>query len=627
MQTTREWKALSSYEGIRHRTEMYFGSREPHSQKVIEYENYNLSSIKETTWIPAVSTAFREIIDNSIDELITHGFGDQLHVSYDTKHNIFEVSDNGRGIPIDWDEEHQDYAASVLLSHIHSGRNFNDETRGETRGVNGVGAKGTNFTSEWFEVEIHRDNKSFEMRFRESSEKEIIRDEPIIFPMKSKETGTTIRFKLSEKVFSSGIILPETFIKSRVFEIALCYPKLKVFYNNEQIKIKSPDQIFKDMKPIKFSINASNLNSNFWLLPSFIQDGSEYAHTLVNAICVFNGGTHIEAFRKGFYLGLLAGLEKESKKRKLEPNKSDVVDGLLIYNITQMSAPTFDSQAKTRLINQNVANIIKKEMDNPEFFRKVIKENPEWIESIYEKCQIRTNEKDDKELKKLAKSGKKQKVEGLSDAVGADRSKCILLLAEGVSAISGALEERNPQIHGGLPLRGKPMNAKKATMKELMLDDTMKNIMNSIGLVPGERVNRRMLRYGSIWLTMDSDEDGKNIAALLINFFYAYWAELFDSNLDPFIYIFDTPLIIAVKGKTRKYWYSSNYSDFDPEKHKGWEITRAKGLAALKREDWKYALANPKTIPIRDDGKLSEVLDLLFNTSRADDRKTLIALE
>ena len=621
----KEWDNLGPYRGLRTRMEMYFGSRDPHTQLVIDYsEGFN---IIEERWTPAAFTAIREIIDNSIDELVAHGYGDRIDIHYDPERMIFSVSDNGRGIPIDFDEEHQDYAASILLSQIHSGRNFDDDKRGETRGMNGVGAKGVNFSSEWFEVEIHRDNKKFEMRFREG-EKDIIRDEPMIFPSETETTGTKITFKLSEKVFTKGIILPERFIRSRVYEIALCYPRLKVFYNGSQMKIRSVDNaLFKDLSPIKFSINAEGFNSNFWLLPSFMPDGSEFSHSLVNTIWVFNGGTHIDFFKKGFYSGILTGLEKESKKRKLDPNKSDVVDGLLIYNITQMSAPTFDSQAKSRMINESVANIIKKEMDDPEFFKKVIKENPEWIESIYRKCQERTDVKDEKDLKKLAKSGKKQKVEDLSDAVGLDRSKCILFLTEGKSAISGLVQDRIAEIHGGLPLRGKPMNVREATIKDVMLNETMKGIMNAIGLVPGQRVNRRMLRYGKIMLTMDSDEDGKNIIALLVNFFYHYWPELFDPQLEPFIYVFDTPLVIAVKGKIRRYWYSDNYHDFESEKYKGWEITRAKGLAALKREDWKYALENPKAIPIRDDSKLAEALSLLFASTRADDRKGLIGLE
>ena len=162
------------------------------------------------------------------------------------------------------------------------------------------------------------------------------------------------------------------------------------------------------------------------------------------------------------------------------------------------------------------------------------------------------------------------------------------VLANGIvshnSAISGMVEARNPDIHGGLPLRGKPMNASKFTAKEMMANEALRKIMNSINLVPGIRANRHVLRYGAVYICCDADEDGKNIVALLVNFFYTLWPELFDPTKPPFIYVFDTPLIIAVKGKQRKYWYNHKYSDFEPEKYKGYDITRAKGLAMGARK-------------------------------------------
>jgi DNA gyrase/topoisomerase IV subunit B len=181
-------------------------------------------------------------------------------------------------------------------------------------------------------------------------------------------------------------------------------------------------------------------------------------------------------------------------------------------------------------------------------------------------------------------------------------------------------------VHGGLPLRGKVKNVFGNTHKEILENVALVKIMKSVGLVPGQRVNRQTLRYGKVYITTDADEDGKNIAALLVNFFFTLWPELFDPNQEPFLYIFDTPLIIAVKGKTRKYWFNEDYSDFESDSHKGWDITRAKGLAALKRDDWRYILANPKVQPITDDGMLKESLDLLFNQKRADDRKQFIGM-
>ena len=124
-----------------------------------------------------------------------------------------------------------------------------------------------------------------------------------------------------------------------------------------------------------------------------------------------------------------------------------------------------------------------------------------------------------------------------------------------------------------------------------------------------------------IYIATDEDEDGKNITALLVNFFYQFWPELFAQPAHPFIYKLSTPFIIARRGNTSKYFYSHDYEDFSPEEFKGWDITRAKGLGSLKEPDWKHSLDNPVLVPIIDDGNLDSTLDLIFNEKRADDRK------
>ncbi len=619
--TTHGIKKKTDYEHIRLRTNMYLGSIEPHTQSIVLY--YDLQPrVVEVTWTPALFTCLREIIDNALDEIVGHGHGNRIDVTYDPENLVFSVQDNGRGIPIEFDKAHGQYLATMVLTEPRAGRNFDE--RGEVAGVNGIGSSAVSITSEWFEVEIHRDGKKFKQTFREGlpGSKEIDITAPKITSFKSDKTGTFIKFHPSKEVFQSRI-LPEDFIRSRVTEIAICNPTLKIFYNGEQIKVKMRQEqtLFPGIaKPITIEINDGSLRSKFWITHG--GEGAEHVHSLVNNIPVFNGGVHVDAFRRLFYSGMLTAMERESKKRKLTPNRSDIQDGLFIYNITQMMAPNFDSQSKTRLINEEVAAVMKKHLENPELYKDLIKKNPEWIQAIYERCEARTMKKDASELAKLAKNTKKAKVEKLIDATGLDRSKCILLLAEGDSAISGFTEARDPKVHGGLPLRGKVLNVhpSKTTLKEAATNEALLQIMRSIGLAVGERANRHKLRYGKVFITCDADEDGKNIMALLINFFYQLWPELFDEK-NPFIYVFDTPLIIAGKGKQRKYWFNDNYADFDQEAMKGWEITRAKGLAALRKPDWQNMLADPKVTPITDDGELRSALDLLFNENRADARK------
>lgn len=620
-------KKLTDFSHLRKRVAMYLGSDQPHSQSIVLYDKDLRPYVKEITWTPALFTCLREIVDNALDEIVGHGFGNRVDVTFDPDKLVFSVRDNGRGIPIDFDKAHDQYLATMVLTEPRAGRNFDE--RGEVAGVNGIGSAAVSNTSEWFKVEIVRDGKKFKQTFREgpASATSITIDDPKITPLKSDKTGTYVEFLPSKAVFKSRD-LPEEFIRSRVTEVAICNPSLKVYYNGEQIKVrpKQEQTLFPDKKLITIDVNQGTMRSKFWI--TYGNEGSEHIHSLVNNIPVFNGGVHVDAFRRLFYGNLLTALERESKKRKLSPNRSDIQDGLFIYNITNMTAPNFDSQSKTRLINEEVASVFKTALEDPAFYREVIRKNPDWIADIFERCAERTLRKDSADLRKLNKQAKRQKVEKLNDATGRERQKCILFLAEGDSAISGLTEARNPEIHGGLPLRGKVLNChpSKSSLKEIASNEALLQITRSIGLSVGERANRYALRYGKVFITCDADEDGKNIAALLVNFFYQLWPELFDPKSEPFIYVFDTPLIIASKGKQRKYWFNDDYDTFDQDTVKGWEITRAKGLAALRKVDWQNVLAAPKVQPIVDDGELEEALSLLFDERRADDRKAWMGI-
>jgi DNA gyrase/topoisomerase IV subunit B len=200
------------------------------------------------------------------------------------------------------------------------------------------------------------------------------------------------------------------------------------------------------------------------------------------------------------------------------------------------------------------------------------------------------------------------------------------------SAVKGALSARNPEIHGGFPLRGKPLNVNGESAKTILENHVLGPVMKAVGLQINEKVDRTKLDYGSIYLAHDMDQDGFNIGALMINFFHKYWPELFDPKSPAFIYVFQTPFIIAssMKSKDKKYWYEHNIEEFNGElynKSTGWRVLRAKGLGTLTKDDWTYSLKHPQLYPILDDGNMEKTLDLIFNKKRADDRKNWISAE
>lgn len=622
---TNTIKELTDYLHIRKRTEMYLGSRDNHTQELVEFDKGN-PVIEELTWTPALYTGFREILDNASDELIGHGFGNRIDVTYDEKTITFSVKDNGRGIPFDYNEERDEHIATMVLTRPRTGRNFDE--RGNVAGTNGIGSKATSNTSEFMDVEIVRNGEMFRQRFEEDLEGDSLRiQDPVIFPS-SEKSGTYIKYRPSKQVYHS-LSLPLGFVKSRIIEFAAINYSIKVYFNGELIKTK-PDiskTLFGKLDNIQLDIDDKEFDfkSKFILIPNFTKSEEHY-QSVVNNILAFEGGTHIDAFRLGFSKGLIAALSRESKKRKLTPNRSDIMEHLLVFNVTNMKAPTFGSQSKTRLVTEYAGKLVSKFLADEDLFRDIIRKNKAWIDEIYQRCSDRTQKKDASELAKLSRKLTRTKVPGLMDATGSNRQKCTIFFAEGNSAISGMATVRDPDIHGGLGLKGKVMNVHGESPKKVLESKALSDIMNAVGLIIGEKADRSKLRYGQIFIATDQDQDGANIASLLVNFFNKFWPELFDKDQKPFVHLFMTPFIIAEKGKTRKYWYSHDYQDFKPEDYSGWSITRAKGLGTLTEEDWRQSIVNPVTIPLVDDGDLTESLDLIFNDKRSNDRKAWIGL-
>lgn len=613
-------KKLTDYQHLRHRIHMYLGSNDPHTQKMFNITDGS-TSLTDVTWVPALYTAFREILDNASDEVIGHGFGDRIDITYDPEKFIFSVKDNGRGIPFTFDEEHQTYLATMVLSEPRAGRNF--EERGNVAGTNGIGAAATSNTAEWFKMKINKDGKQFTQKFHEGIKDatKLIIEQPVIKDT-TQSNGTFIEYTPSREVYKH-LVLPEEFMYSRLYEFAAVNPNTKVYYNGKHIKVKDKVEktLFPNQKTMVIDINNEEQKffSKFVLVPNFVKDGDFY-YSIVNNICAFNGGTQTEAFRLTFVRNLLNALTKESKRRKLTPNRSDVTEGLLIFNVTNMQAPNFDSQSKTRLTNEEAGAIINKYLSDDEFYAKFIKKNKEWIDEIYQRCEDRTHKKDASDLEKMQKKMNRTKIPSLMDATGKDRTKCKILICEGLSACGGFSAVRDPKIHGSLPLRGKILNVNGMKPKDVLENKIIQDMMNSIGLVIGQEAKLENLRYGEVWFATDSDQDGNNICSLLVNFFHTYWPELFQME-KAFFNRFQTPFIIAEKGKERKYWYDTNYHEFKPEEWKGWKITRAKGLGTLTKEDWKYSIINPALVPLLEDNSMEESLDMIFNGSRADDRK------
>lgn len=638
---------LNDYQHARLRSEMYLGSRSIHESQVLIFGE-NSYQVTNMEWVPALLTACRELWDNSLDEFKKAGTKEPvLKIEFDENELTFSCIDNGRGIPIDYVPDFNTNLCTMVMTETKTGRNFDDSKRDETIGQNGLGGSVAMLVSSKAEMEIHRKGRpyktsasndsydgfyKFSQNFKEGTEfiPEIQISEPVIRKISSDKTGTSIRLTFSPSVFPNRK-LPIELLYSILKEMASANPTYKIFLNNKRINVKpTPEKtLFNASKLMQLNVNdeSFNFNSTFYIIPNAVNNMNTnfHMHGLVNNAPAFDGGTHLDTFKKHFSLGIANALEKEAKKRKMKPNRSDIEEGLLIYNVTTMKAPSFNSQIKSKLTNENVVKPIQQAMST-EWFEELVKKNKDWVDEIFERCAARTNKKDAEEDRRLAKKLLKGKVAKLLDSVGTDRSKCILMLAEGDSAISNMASARDPNIHGILPLRGKIMNVSgEEKTKELMDSDALHDIMASINLVPGVKANRDELSFGKLYIATDEDTDGLNIAALICNFLYKFWPELFQDADNPFVYVFKTPFIILERGKESKYFYGYNVSEYNPEDWKGWKATRAKGLGTLEKSNFRDAFTNSVAVAITDDGNLGETLDLIFNKKRADDRKAWMA--
>lgn len=616
-QTTTEIKTLTDYQHVRLRTEMYLGSRDPVTSELLLFHNNGEFSIKEISWVPAIWNAFREILDNACDEVISHGHGNKIEITYDEDNFVFSVKDNGRGIPIEWNEDEKLYIPTLVMTKTKAGRNFGE--RNNVAGMNGIGAAAVNFCSEYFEIEVYNSNKRFYQKFNEGNEviDELLIEDPIIKSCKGK-SGTSVTFKLSKNVFKH-MILPKELLFSHIYTLASVNPHITFIFNGN--KISSSKNIGKNLfgKNEFFVFEKKNKDTKVSIIisPVFGEERQETYYTLVNNIPVFDGGSFISEFKKEFFGKITDFFSKRMKKRKINISRLDVQKNLIIFFDIRTINPSFDSQSKTRFVSTHVNNVISNFSESE--IKKFLTSFEKWANYIEEIILQKHEEKEDKKTLSVLKKARKEKPAKLLDASSLDRHKCILFISEGDSAISSLAAVRNPKYHAGIPLRGKIVNVFDISKTKIVSNSDLVDLINCIGLNFNEKAVRKNLRYGKVYIAHDADEDGLHIGALLINFFYKFWPELFQD--EPFFYVWQTPLIIAEKGKEMKFWYSDNYKEFDTEKYKGYSITRAKGLGSLTLDHWKYCLENPHLLPLIDDGKLNETLELIFSPEKSMQRK------
>ena len=441
--SAKDIKVLSDREHVRLRTTVYLGSTETALYEVPIFEKDDIK-IKQKEFIPALFKAFNEITDNAIDELTQLKKKDKkVSVVHDVIKNKYRISDNGRGVPIDVHPQTSRYTPETVFTELRSGRNFDDAAKDSgVIGTNGVGSSCVAMLSEEFQVSIKRDGKFYEQMYRDGT---AIINEPSINSYNGKDSGTTIEFKFDTSLpqFSTTKVDAEL-INNRVIEIALNNPEIELSYVRKQLdESGEEEQISEDYhfkggmseyvknvsdRYFEFKYDDAEFTARYYIILDKYQGIDEKIFVYVNSSLLFEGGTAAHMFFNTFFTTIADKLKSEAKKRKLELNKNDVRQNMMILADVKMKNPRYDNQSKTRLISQEIKRHIEKMVaDN---IGKFLSNHKDWVDEVLSRAEFRQRIADMAEVKKNQKK-KKGKLAKLIDCYSKDRSICSIAFSEG----------------------------------------------------------------------------------------------------------------------------------------------------------------------------------------------------
>lgn len=584
----------------RNRVTLVFGSNDIEELDTYVYTDDSIE-FKKVNFHQAKSKAIEEILDNSIDEFY-RGHVTEIKVTLSPDGKMVSVQDNGIGFPL--------AKIKDVYTEFRTGSKFKDEEVDEkgflyrTLGQNGLGASATCLTSDSFKVNVRHYNSKKEQSY------EFIDGALKVTKTKEKPfkgpSGVRVELTLAKEVYKNQVIDKEL-LKKRIIDLAYNNPGLTFYFNDEKYMYKKglfelaqridpqTAQLFNDaaFEYSTTNIKGAKVKAKYDLHLSICfdrkSDEKEKFISFVNSTPTYDGGFHHDRIKRLFINSIKEKLERTAKKDKLTLVDNDVLAGFTFIIGIVMPNPRFESQTKRKLVRDtHLEKALESFMSDAT--EKFMRKNKELLDHILERAKSRQRLMDLKDASKLAKKSKKQRVEKLLDAnERRDRTKCILFICEGDSAIGGLRSARDKLYQGGIALKGKPMNVSQASIKEVLENQEFADIMSSVGLAIGQKADPKELRFSKIVFLADSDVDGGHINTLLTNFFFTFWPEMFEMGM---IQIAKAPLFEVVTDKGTKYCESEQELE-NLKKAKDIkirEIMRNKGLGEMSQEAFKHVL-------------------------------------
>ncbi|MBQ6365235.1 MAG: DNA topoisomerase (ATP-hydrolyzing) subunit B [Oscillospiraceae bacterium] len=567
-----------------------------------------------------------EIVDNAIDEALA-GYCSHIEVTIEPG-NIICVSDNGRGIPVDTQEQTGKSALEVVFTVLHAGGKFGGGGYKVSGGLHGVGASVVNALSEWLEVNVHRGGQIYQMKF---SRGDIT--QPITVIGKTDRRGTTVRFKPDPEMFdellynyetlhtrmqqqaflNAGVTItiedarpveewyPEKKKDEETHRDVLCYEggirEYVAFLNKNKAPITEDIIYIGGEKDDAFAEIAFQYNDGY----------SSQIISFANDVNTPEGGMH----ETGFKASLTRVINDYGKKNniiKTDADKlsgDDVLEGIAAVISVKLPDPQFEGQTKQKLGNAYIRTLVNSLMSDQ--LSEYFEEHPQAAKSILEKAMMASRAR---EAARKAKESVRRKTglesgqmpDKLQDCNERDPKLCEIYIVEGDSAAGSAIQGRDSRFQAILAMWGKMLNVEKARADKIYGNDKLYPLIVALGAGIGDEFNMEKLRYHKIIIMADADVDGSHIRTLLLTFFFRYMRPLIENG---YVYSAVPPLYKLTRGKQQRVAYSDEERDRISAEMRGdnpnqkIDISRFKGLGEMDPHELWETTMDPEQRSLR----------------------------